>query len=267
MGAVQPVQHRIGVLASLASGSELFDSAFKEFHGPLSMGRSRFGTGRTDPRIDGGDGVARPKNQDERRRQLVEATAAAVGERGLSGLRLKDIADHAGLSIGSVLYYYPDLDALLVEVHQQAVDQFYWARVTATQAEPDPLRRLVVAVEEGIPTDVDDPTVRVIYELHLASARDERHASLLTRLWELEVSLYVDLLERGEAAGVLTLPDGARAVAETVVALEDAFDLHLLARNDSIARDLAVARALGYLSLATGATLEPTRRRRGARVG
>jgi AcrR family transcriptional regulator len=201
--------------------------------------------------------MARPRNQDERRRQLVAATAAAIGEHGLSGLRLKHIADQAGLSIGSVLYYYPDLDALLVEVHGEAVRQFYWARVNATEAEPDPVRRLVVAVEHGIPDDVDDPTVRVIYELHLASARDERHASQLTRLWELEVSLYVDLLERGAAAGVLSLRSAPREIAETVVALEDAFDLHLLARNDAIARGLAVRRVLDYLALATGTDLSP----------
>ncbi|HET7902151.1 MAG TPA: TetR/AcrR family transcriptional regulator [Candidatus Nanopelagicales bacterium] len=205
--------------------------------------------------------MARPKNQDERRRQLVSAASVAVGERGLSGLRLKDIADHAGLSIGSVLYYYPDLDALLVEVHEEAVRQFYWARVNATEAEPDPLRRLVVAVEHGIPGDVGDPSVRVIYELHLAAARDERHAAHLSRLWELEVSLYVDLLEQGAAAGVLSLRSGARQVAETVVALEDSFDLHLLARNGGIDRDLAVHRVLDYLSLATSADLRPTRRR------
>lgn len=208
--------------------------------------------------------MARPKNQDGRRAQLVAATAAAVGERGLSGLRLKDIADHAGLSAGSVLYYYPDLDALLVEVHEEAVRQFYWARVNATETEPDPLRRLVVAVEHGIPDDVDDPTVRVIYELHLASARDERHAAHLTRLWELEVSLYVDLLEQAAAAGAVTLRSSAREVAETVVALEDSFDLHLLARNAAIDRDLAVRRVLDYLGLATGTPLSPARPPRAA---
>jgi hypothetical protein len=83
----------------------------------------------------------------------------------------------------------------------------------------------------------------VIYELHLASARDERHAAHLTRLWELEVSLYVDLLEQAAAARAVTLRSSAREVAETVVALEDSFDLHLLARNAAIDRDLAVRRS------------------------
>jgi uracil-DNA glycosylase family 4 len=48
---------------------------------------------------------------------------------------------------------------------------------------------------------------------------------------------------------------------ETVVALEDAVDLHLLARNDALDRDRALARVLGYLALATGADLRPARRR------
>jgi len=197
--------------------------------------------------------MARPKNQDSRRKQLVEATAAAISERGLSGLRLKNIADHAGLSIGSVLYYYPDLDALLIEVHQEVLRQFYWARLKATEAEPDSVRRLAVAVEHGIRDGVDDPTIRVIYELHLASARDERHAALLSRLWEREVSLYVDLLDRGAAAKRLTMRAPVRAIAETVVALEDAFDLHLLARNEALDRPAAISRVLDYLALATGA--------------
>jgi AcrR family transcriptional regulator len=199
--------------------------------------------------------MARPRNQDERRRQLLEATSLAIADRGLSGLRLKHIADRAGLSIGSVLYYYPDLDALLVEVHQQVLQQFYWARVHATEAESDPARQLVVAVTQGVPTD--DTSMRVIYELHVASSRDDQHAALLTTLWEREVSLYESILERGAALGELELRDSARTIAETVVALEDAFDLHLTGRNAALDRDLVVRRLLAYLTLATGTPLTP----------
>jgi AcrR family transcriptional regulator len=201
--------------------------------------------------------MARPRNQDQRRRQLVEATSLAVADRGLSGLRLKDIADRAGLSVGSVLYYYPDLDALLLEVHQEALRRFYWARVNAAEAESDPVRRLVVAVEHGVPSDVTDATLRVIYELHVAASHDDQHAALLTRLWQREVSLYEDLLSRAADAGALTLQGTPREIAETVVALEDAFDLHLTGRNTALDRDTAVSRLLAYLSLVTGTSLAP----------
>jgi len=201
--------------------------------------------------------MARPRNQLERRRQLLEATGLAIADNGLSGLRLKHIADRAGMSIGSVLYYYPDLDALLVEVHEQALGQFYWARVSASTAEPDPVRRLVLAVEHGIPLDVGDATMRVIYELHVASSREDSHAVLLTRLWEREVSLYEDILLGGAEAGAFALRGEPRAIAETVVALEDAFDLHLTGRNAALDRETAVRRLLDYLGLMTGTELSP----------
>lgn len=199
--------------------------------------------------------MARPRNQEERRRQLVAATSLAIADRGLPGLRLKDIADRAGLSIGSVLYYYPDLDALLLEVHEQALRQFYWERVNATQAESDPVRRLVVAAEHGVPADGGGAPMRVIYELHAASSRDETHAALLTRLWQHEVSLYEDLLQQASDVGAVTLLDTPRAIAETVVALEDAFDLHLTGRNSALDRATALARVLNYLELTTGCPL------------
>ena len=201
--------------------------------------------------------MARPRNQEERRRQLVEATSLAIADRGLSGLRLKHIADRAGLSIGSVLYYYPDLDALLVEVHEQVLQRFYYARLGALEGETDPARQLVEAVTRGVPASLDDTTMRVIYELHVASARDDQHAALLTTLWQREVSLYESILERGAASGEFALRDEPRAIAETVVALEDAFDLHLTGRNAALDRDTAVARVLAYLTLATGADLTP----------
>jgi AcrR family transcriptional regulator len=200
--------------------------------------------------------VARPKRQDERRAQLVAATASAIADRGLSDLRLKHIADEAGLSVGSVLYYYPDLDALLVEVHQQVLDQFYVARVDALAAEIDPAAQLRLLVEQGIRAE-PETTMRAIYELHVAAARDESHAALLTRLWESEVSLYESVLRRGADDRVFTLRDDARAIAETVVALEDAFDLHLTGRNAAIDRDLAVRRCLAYLATMTGTRLLP----------
>jgi AcrR family transcriptional regulator len=206
--------------------------------------------------------MARPRNQDGRRRQLLDATALAVADRGLSGLRLKHIADRAGLSIGSVLYYYPDLDALLLEVHEAVLEQFYFDRLRATEAETDPVEQLLVAVRRGVPDEHDEATMRVIYELHVASSRDATHAALLTTLWEREVSLYEGILRRGVESGSFTVQADSHEVAETVVALEDAFDLHLTGRNAALDSETARSRILGYLSLVTGRDLSTGRHTR-----
>ena len=196
--------------------------------------------------------VARPRRQEGRRAQLVEATARAIAERGLAGLRLKHIADQAGLSIGSVLYYYPDLDALLAEVHEHVVETFYWQRVSATEAVDDAVAKLTVAVQGGVPVDATDPTTSALFELHAAASRTPAHAVLLTQLWDREVSMFEPILAAGAADGTFDLRDCPRSIAETVVALEDAFDLHLASHNDSVSRELALQRIFCYLSLATG---------------
>ena len=200
--------------------------------------------------------LARPRRQEERRGQLVAATSRAIAGRGLAGLRLKHIADEAGLSIGSVLYYYPDLDALLSEVHAHVLEQFYWNRVRATESVVGASAKLQVAVDAGVPSDRADITLRTIYELHAAAVRNPVHAELLTTLWEREVSLYQAILNTGARDDEFALVGSVRAIAETVVALEDAFDLHLTSNNQALDRDVAVSRILGYLSVATGRSLD-----------
>ena len=74
------------------------------------------------------------------------------------------------------------------------------------------------------------------------------------------MSLYAGLLKAGVAAGALHPTVPIAHIAETVVALEDAFDLHLSGRNSAIDRNRAVQRVLGYLAMATGTPM-PRRRR------
>ena len=58
----------------------------------------------------------RPRNQAERRRQLANAGRHVLLERGAVGLRVKDIAERAGITPSSVLYYYPRIDELMMAV-------------------------------------------------------------------------------------------------------------------------------------------------------
>ena len=66
----------------------------------------------------------RRKDQARRRAQLAQAARDVLLERGAVGLRVKDIAERVGLAPSSVLYYYPDLDDLLVEVTREAMGRY-----------------------------------------------------------------------------------------------------------------------------------------------
>jgi AcrR family transcriptional regulator len=200
--------------------------------------------------------MARPKDQAKRRDELVAAAGRAIVKRGMNGLRVRDVAEEAGLSAGSVSYYYRDLDELLLEVHQDAVDRFYWARAKAAESDADPRRRLVRLVEAGLPADENDPVCRVLYETHVHASRSRTHAVLMTALWDREVSLYTAALAHGRDTGVFSLRGPVADVAANVVALEDAYGLHVVGRNSSLSVPRARALVLRYLETETGCALQ-----------
>lgn len=193
--------------------------------------------------------MARPKEQTARRGEIVAACRRAIVTRGLAGLRIKDVAQEAGLSPGSVSYYYRDFDDLLADVHQDAVDRFYWERLHAIESVTEPVRQLVALAKAGLPADRDDPTCLVLYELHVHAARSRTHAALMTALYDREVSLYRQVLL---ALGLTN----ADEIAANAVALEDAYGLHIVGRNAHVTPASARARLMSYLSLATGTVLE-----------
>lgn len=200
--------------------------------------------------------MARPKDQAQRRQEIVRATARAIVARGLGGLRIKDVADEAGLSPGLVSYYYADFEDLLAEVHQDAVDRFYWARLRAVEAAGSPAAQLRALVRHGVPDDGDDQLCRVLYELHVHAARSRTHAVLMTALYDREVSLYLGVLRAGQSQGVFDLTDESDGIAASAVALEDAYGLHIVGRNAHVSAGFARERILAYLRGATGADLD-----------
>jgi len=96
---------------------------------------------------------------------------------------------------------------------------------------------------------------QVLNELSVNSARSEVHARLMGELNEREVSLYLSVLRDGEAAGVFRLAEPALTVARNLVALEDAYGFHLLARTSPVDAGAALRGITSYARTATGASL------------
>ncbi|WP_324785193.1 TetR/AcrR family transcriptional regulator [Streptomyces sp. H51] len=198
--------------------------------------------------------VGRPRNQTARREALVLAAGRAIAERGLEGLRIKDIADAAGVSQGSVLYYYPELDDLVLEVHREAVESFLSARQKAYDDAPaaDPAGRLRALLAGGLPNATEDEVHGLLYELHRRAGRSPGHAELMTSLYAREVALYTTALEVGSATGVFTLAAGAQELAHGLVAMEDGYGLHIISRNAALDPDKARRMILAHARAVTG---------------
>ncbi len=197
--------------------------------------------------------MARPKRQDARRGELVAATQRTILKSGPDGVRLNRVAEEAGLSSGAVLYYYPDIDELVLEANRVGMERFYDERMRMIdELADDPVIRLRALIDSGLPRDVDDPGVRLLCELGGSAGRNSVLAALLTTLYDRQVTLYQTVLEQGAARGHFQLRDSSLRIARNLVALEDAYGYRIVARHPSIGHHEAAELLLAYARLATG---------------
>lgn len=199
--------------------------------------------------------MARKKNQAARRGQFVSATIDLIADHGFEALSLAAIADRVGVSHRLVAYYYADLETLVHQAHEAAVERYYWARLRTLDSTAEPLQRLLQLIRSGLPTRQDRKLSQVLNELSVSSSRSEVHARLMSQLFDREVSLYVSVLTAGAAGGAFRLSEPPLAIARNLVALEDAYGFHLLAKASSIDAATALSALIGYAQTATGATL------------
>jgi AcrR family transcriptional regulator len=183
--------------------------------------------------------VGRPKRQEERRAALIEATYRAGAERGLRALSLTDVAKKAGLTRGAILYYYADLDALLVETHAAGVARFCDERDARIRELDDPRAQLSVAIDAGLPSGADDALMRLLYEFDVLAGGSTLHDELVQKLYLRQLATYRGVFAAGRAAGVFAPRLDDEQLAMTMVALEDAYGLHVVGGNALMTVDAA----------------------------
>jgi AcrR family transcriptional regulator len=200
--------------------------------------------------------MARPKKQEQRRSELVAAAQRAIATYGPDGARLNRIADEARLTSGAVLYYYPNVQDLLLEALRAVMERFYEERVRMMELlDDDPVTRIVALISFGLPGDKHDTEVRLLCELGGSAGRNPVSATLLTSLFDRQVSMYQVVLEQGAARGIFTLRQSSLAIARNLVALEDAYGYRIVAGHPVIDSEAAIALIVDYARLATSHAL------------
>ena len=91
----------------------------------------------------------RPRLDHVRRPELLAAAAAVIRQRGLENARVADVADAAGTSAPSVLYYFSSKAELLKEALTSAEERFYDELAVELEAIESGRERLHRIVEAG----------------------------------------------------------------------------------------------------------------------
>jgi AcrR family transcriptional regulator len=197
----------------------------------------------------------RRKDQGRRRAQLARAAREVLLERGAVGLRVKDLAERVGLAPSSVLYYYPDLDDLLLEVTRDAMGRYAERRAEAVRGVDDPAARLRLAISLGVPTGPDDEESRLLYELDALTGVSQLFATLSANFFDRQVMLYEAVLERGRDSGAFDLRSDPTTIARGLVALEDGLGLQVVLGHPGVDAAAAESILLAWAGAATGVDL------------
>ena len=190
------------------------------------------------------------RQKSAKRNDLLEAAQRAMAEHG-TAVRLNQVAEHAGMTSGAILYHYPDLQDLLVDANRAGMERFYTERVAALEGINDPAERLTVTITSGLPVAQDDEEVRLLCALGGEAARNTIYAVLLTALFDRQVAMYQTLLDTGATQGVFQLSSDSLPIARNLVALEDAYGYRIMASHPTLDHDVAANLILDYARLAT----------------
>ena len=185
------------------------------------------------------------RQKSAKRNDLLEAAQRAMAEHG-TAVRLNQVAEHAGMTSGAILYHYPDLQDLLVDANRAGMERFYTERVAALEGINDPAERLTVTITSGLPVAQDDEEVRLLCALGGEAARNTIYAVLLTALFDRQVAMYQTLLDTGATQGVFQLSSDSLTIARNLVALEDAYGYRIMASHPTLDHDVAANLILDY---------------------
>jgi len=167
--------------------------------------------------------MARPRNQTNRRRELVAVTARLLVERGAAGARLTDIADAAGLTPASISYYYPNLVELYAETTQTAAAEYITARRAHVEACTGPATKLRECLRLGIPMKGEpsfDATA-LLLEITALSTRNHEFDEPADGFMTAQTELFEEIIREGMETGDFSPATDAAQVARTLLAIED----------------------------------------------
>lgn len=86
------------------------------------------------------DESLRDRKKSRRRQQVVEIARSIIATKGLKSLKVRDVADAAGCSVGSVYNEFGDFDGVILTVNRETVKELT-VRLGQVPAE-DPVRQL-----------------------------------------------------------------------------------------------------------------------------
>jgi AcrR family transcriptional regulator len=155
----------------------------------------------------------------QRREQITLAAARLFGARGFEPTTVADIARAAGLSAGTVFYYFPDKRAVFRAVFER--DLPLSRKLVARFADAEPATAAILDLVDELAAPARDPSAAgLLVELLRQAERDPELVEVVTRTARVVQAGLAELIERGiaeETVDPALVPADAAAWIQTLV--------------------------------------------------
>lgn len=162
---------------------------------------------------------SRAEHRDERRRSLLMAALLVLAERGLEGLRTREVAARAGINIATLHYYFASKEELLAEVGWFLVARFQEEGEAIPAEQPfERLRDELRSIRRRVRASPE--TFLALNEIWLRASRDPVMARTCKKIAQRWVAYLAETIRAGQAQKTVRAdldPEGTAAMIAAFV--------------------------------------------------
>ncbi|GLQ11199.1 hypothetical protein GCM10007913_31310 [Devosia yakushimensis] len=161
--------------------------------------------------------INRRESGEDRRLAIAQAARAIIVEKGLEGLRTRDIAARVGINVATLHYHVPSKEALIALVAETMRDDFKAQSARRPRAGKSALERLRLEFGDAIELVEDMPElVYLMTELSDRTRRDPVIGAIVKPLYIFWRDQFVEIFTTGLAEGAFR-PDLDPVAAAAIV--------------------------------------------------
>lgn len=139
---------------------------------------------------------------DERRLMIAKAARAIIVEKGLEGLRTRDIAARVGINVATLHYHVPTKEALITLVAESLRAEFREQGMARPRDGKSALEKLRMEFEDAYETAAEKPElIIVLTELTERGRRDPAIGAIILPIYDYWRRQFVEIFVEGVADG------------------------------------------------------------------
>lgn len=191
--------------------------------------------------------MPRPSVEIERREQILAAACVVLADRGLQAFRVSDVAGQAGVSGGTVHYYFDSKQDVIAAAFEYNFAHSLDRRADLLDADRPPLEQLRQVVSSYLPSGVESQRAwRVWAELWAEGMRDKNLQEVNARLYGQWRNIVADLIRAAQQEGTARETDATTA-ADMLVAMVDGLAIQVLLGSNEMTLVRAQATAASFI--------------------